>query len=78
MFLLQFALTLSGKIVSLKEVKEGQTDLFNPNLLLGQLNSNFDFRSFPKELGQIELIKFSRLLRFSYSHTDLVPVILNF
>lgn len=46
-FLLQFALTLSGKIVFLKEVKEGKAYQFNLNLLLGQLNSNFGFPKLP-------------------------------
>ena len=59
-----------------KQVQRGQADLFHPNLLLGLLNSNFDFPSFPKELGQIELIKFSRLFRFPFGHTDLAAVIL--
>lgn len=65
----------SGKTVS---QKQGQKGLFNLNLLLGLLKSSFDFWSFPKELGQIELIKFWKLLRFPYSHTDLTHIILNF
>lgn len=68
----------SDKLASQTQVQECQRGLFNSNLLLGLLNSNFDFWSFPKELGQIELIKFSRLLWFPSSCTDLAPVILNF
>lgn len=60
-----------------KQTQKGQKDLFNPHLLLGLLSSKFDFGSFPKELGQIELIRFSRLLRFPYSHTELAAVISN-
>lgn len=68
----------SDKLASQTQVQECQRGLFNSNLLLGLLNSNFDFWSFPKELGQIELIKFSRLLWFPSSCTDLAPVILKF
>lgn len=67
-----------GKIVPQTQVQKGQKDLFNPHWLFGLLNSNFYFWIFPKELGQIELIEFSRLLWFPSSRIDLAPVILNF